>query len=698
MKKLLLATSALVVIAIAHPTRAADQSATPHLPTKAPIVPAAPITNWTGCYIGVHAGGGTQTDTFTPNGNRVFTAGGNGVGGLAGGHAGCDAQFGVVVLGVEGDAAWANLRDKSTNNLVSNDVVEATAENRWNADVALRAGVAIDRALIYGKAGAAWGGFDLSLSPSTTGNTSTTLAGLLLGAGIEYAFAPHWSARLEYDHVDYASRWQTELFRVGAGSVDPIPVSAAANVVTLGVSYRFGDASFDGASGIARAPSQRTGSALLIKAPARQVYGQAYDWTGCYIGAHGGGAMQSEPFTDTTGLGAFGGGQVGCNAQFGAIVLGVEGEAARTNMRAGWSAAANFGSPPPVERDTRSRWSADAALRAGVAVDRALLYGKVGAAWADGFATNDFEIGAVNLSTSSGTMAGLLLGAGLEYALAPHWTVKLEFDHIDYVSREIPYIAQNQADGSFSQTNSASSNGVKAGVNYQFGGHSLAANQVPSLVPSLPAAAHDWTGCYAGVHAGGGTQTDSQTNTGPILGLTSGAFGGENGGGWLAGGQAGCNAQFRQIVLGVEGEGAWAGLRDRYKLDQLRPDTPFIESGARENWNADVALRAGVALDRALLYGKVGPAWGGFDFEFLFSDIPLFNSASGTLTGLVLGGGIEYALAPRWSAKLEFDHIDFAARSLTVDTHPGSQIQSFSASNNIVKVGVNYQFWELSGR
>jgi opacity protein-like surface antigen len=47
---------------------------------------------------------------------------------------------------------------------------------------------------------------------------STTLTGLLLGTGIEYAFAPNWSAKLEYDHTGYLSR------HVGLGIITSKPV------------------------------------------------------------------------------------------------------------------------------------------------------------------------------------------------------------------------------------------------------------------------------------------------------------------------------------------------------------------------------------------------------------------------------------------------------------------------------------------
>jgi outer membrane immunogenic protein len=70
------------------------------------------------------------------------------------------------------------------------------------------------------------------------------------------------------------------------------------------------------------------------------------------------------------------------------------------------------------------------------------------------------------------------------------------------------------------------------------------------------------------------------------------------------------------------------------------------------------------------------------------------------LNGLLFGGGIEYAFAPNWSAKLEYDHIDYVGRTLQfntfsngVPTPAGNFNETQSASVNLVKLGVNYRFF-----
>jgi outer membrane immunogenic protein len=120
-------------------------------------------------------------------------------------------------------------------------------------------------------------------------------------------------------------------------------------------------------------------------------------------------------------------------------------------------------------------------------------------------------------------------------------------------------------------------------------------------------------------------------------------------------------------------------------------------STLRNRWDADVALRAGVAVDRALLYSKVGAAWGRFDLaaDLVFANRVDPQRASGVLTGLLLGTGLEYAFAGNWSAKAEYNYIGYFGKVLHVDTNvliDPSYDQTISATKHIVKLGINYRF------
>jgi opacity protein-like surface antigen len=640
----------LIAIAATQAARAADA-----LPLKTPAVTA---TNWSGCYGGLQAGGGTQSDDFTFR---------NGGGGLAGGQLGCNMQIGSFVLGLEGEAAWSGLSDSSS--VAQGSFSEQfTTRNRWNADLAARAGVALDRALIYGKAGFAQGGFDFAFNQNFPGfletqNSSGTLSGLLLGVGVEVALAPHWSAKLEYDHIDYGARaFQFSDVFNGVNTPFTASQSASANLIKAGVNYQFGGAGF--------LPFNPSGSPVL---PVKALAGASrpVDWSGCYGGLHAGGGAQNDDFTGTNGGGGLAGGQLGCNMQIGSFVLGLEGEAAWSGLSDSSSSAQGSSSQ---QLTARNRWSADLAARASVALDRALIYGKAG--FAQGgfdFAFNQNFPGTLVTENASGTLTGLLLGVGIEVALAPHWSAKLEYDHIDYGARAFQFSdVQNGVNNPFAQSQSASANLVKAGVNYQFNDHSVPAGTT-SL--TMPKAATSWSGCYGGLNAGGGT----------II----------NGGGGLAGGQLGCNMQIGSFVLGLEGEAAWSNLSDSFSFARGN----FSEqSTTRNRWSADLAARAGVALDRALIYGKAGFAQGGFDFASNAHNGGTLETvnASGTLNGLLLGVGVEVALAPHWSAKLEYDHIDYVGRAFqfsdVVNGVNNPFAQSESASANLVKAGVNYQF------
>jgi outer membrane immunogenic protein len=219
-----------------------------------------------------------------------------------------------------------------------------------------------------------------------------------------------------------------------------------------------------------------------------------------------------------------------------------------------------------------------------------------------------------------------------------------------------------------------------AGLSAGIGVSASAADLPPAYAKAPIAPAYNWTGCYLGVHAGGGIiGTSFADNT------TSSTDGG---GGALAGGQAGCNYQAGQFIFGLEGEGAWSGITDRFH-EIIRGFSTTLTG--RNRWDADLALRVGFAVDRTFVYGKAGAALGSFEFTDI--EIPSHSShGQSTLSGLLLGAGVEYAFASNWTAKLEYNVIDFAAKDTSFTSSDGPFTESESAKKQIVKVGVNYRF------
>src|SRR6476646_1683576 len=110
MKKILLATVALVALGATAPALAADLAARPY--TKAPPPIAAPIYNWTGFYIGGHVGGAFGNDsTF----NGLVVNSNNDARFLGGIQGGADYKFAPNwVLGVEGKSSWLATSNRST--------------------------------------------------------------------------------------------------------------------------------------------------------------------------------------------------------------------------------------------------------------------------------------------------------------------------------------------------------------------------------------------------------------------------------------------------------------------------------------------------------------------------------------------------------------------------------------------------------
>lgn len=225
MKRILIAVFGISAMAGLGTASAAD------LPRQAPVYKApayvAPINNWTGFYVGLNGGGGWGSSKWTGLGNSFDVSGG-----LVGGTVGYNWQFGTWVIGLEGDADWANIKGSTACGATT-----CETKNDFLATIRGRVGYAFDRWLPYVTGGAAIG----SLKASSPGfsSVSDTNVGWTIGAGMEYAFAPNWSAKVEYLYVDLGSidcgtAFNACNFGPGGNKVD-----FTTNVVRGGVNFRF---------------------------------------------------------------------------------------------------------------------------------------------------------------------------------------------------------------------------------------------------------------------------------------------------------------------------------------------------------------------------------------------------------------------------------------------------------------------------
>jgi outer membrane immunogenic protein len=142
------------------------------------------------------------------------------------------------------------------------------------------------------------------------------------------------------------------------------------------------------------------------------------------------------------------------------------------------------------------------------------------------------------------------------------------------------------------------------------------------------------------------------------------------------------------LVLGAEADWSWGSIKGS------SPTTAVFSCGSACQTDissvATIRGRVGYAFDRLLPYLTAGAAIthvrasdGGTTF---------FIEDTATKTNFVWGGGVEFAFAPQWSAKVEYLRIgdlgDFTYGHVTgicacfmTDTH-----------YDLVRLGVNYRF------
>jgi outer membrane immunogenic protein len=190
------------------------------------------------------------------------------------------------------------------------------------------------------------------------------------------------------------------------------------------------------------------------------------NWSGFYVGLNFGGGLGRDSYTNPfNGLAVdphptfLGGGvQVGTNWQMDAFVLGWETDFDFLDMNNSVTDAA--GQTERIE----SHWLATVTGRAGYAIDRTLLFVKGGAAFGDE-QNKIFAPTGANSGTGRVTQTGWTVGGGVEYGLSRSWSVRLEYDYIDF-----PADNRNAA-GSLGRGNvhaDFSLNRFSGAVNYRF--------------------------------------------------------------------------------------------------------------------------------------------------------------------------------------------------------------------------------------
>jgi opacity protein-like surface antigen len=228
--------------------------------------------------------------------------------------------------------------------------------------------------------------------------------------------------------------------------------------------------------------------------------------------------------------------------------------------------------------------------------------------------------------------------------------------------------------------------GYYMGISQKLGGPDRGADQAPAVYTKAPLAspAYHWTGLYLGANFGGAFNREDATT--PL------AVAATNPSGVMGGIQFGYNYLLApHWLVGVEGDLGWTAAQG--KTNFVDPaGTAALSVTSDHNWYDTADVRLGYVTGPLMLYAKGGGAWMNADYRLeVNSGLDGATALSTNRSGWNAGVGLEYMLGKRWSAKLEYDHLDFGSGTLGFTTPFGNGV-SFKTEINQVKAGVNYHF------
>jgi outer membrane immunogenic protein len=265
------------------------------------------------------------------------------------------------------------------------------------------------------------------------------------------------------------------------------------------------------------------------------------------------------------------------------------------------------------------------------------------------------------------------------------------------------------------------------------------ASPAPVYTKAPAAAPFGWTGFYVGGNVGYGPGiarnniSFSQTNP-PFVGdlASFGATDSVKVNGVNGGAQAGYNWQISNFVFGIEtdiqasgekGTNTFNGTILNQSTTNFGDNAATISDSNKLEWFGTTRARFGLAMDRWLVYGTGGVAYGEIsqtgnvqpatNFPTVTINGPIVWNQSTTKVGWAVGGGVENAITRNWSWKVEYLFMDLGTTTAPLSGgtgsigqncygHPGAvNCNPFSATSgtvisrftdNIVRLGVNYKF------
>jgi opacity protein-like surface antigen len=663
LKKLLLASVGLVALTAFDSASAADVA------VPAYKAPSPPVADWSGFYLGGHAGYGWGRDPFS---DPIFAfkipgaaplTGVDSKGFVGGFQAGANWRADAWVGGLEIDLSASDIKGSSSTSAgpvslgggtTQSAVATQTDKFDWLGSARARIGfLPWPSMLLYGTGGPAWtrvvktvdttavlsgGGPALTITSSTA--TPSWRFGWVVGAGAEARlWDSNWLARLEYLHYDFGdsgSQFNNET----SGGVATISNMTSGHITTdvirAGLDYNFGwSPAFVGSARPAYI-------AMPVKAP--RPVAAAWSWSGFYLGGHAGYAWGRDPFSepfnfnelfslsgiDTKGF--LGGFQAGANWQTGAWVGGLEIDLSAADIKGSTSNSVPITSTPGVTgtdaaaRTDKLDMLGSARARLGfLPWPNALLYGTGGLAWTRFVQDEETlqattSVGVTDTRTTSSSTPnwrfGWVAGVGAEARLwDSNWLARVEYLHYDFGDSGSSFTSNPFISTTISMTSGhLETDVIRAGLSYKFGWNSpvvvgsAGPAAMPVKAPRPVAAVWSWSGFYLGGHAGYGWGRDPFQE--PFFDQTYFLLG-INSKGFVGGFQAGANWQTGAWVRGLEIDLSATDIKGSTSNGATAP--PF----AQADTNTDKFDMLGSARARlgylpwpnALLYGTGGLAW-----------------------------------------------------------------------------------------
>lgn len=214
-----------------------------------------PHPNWTGFYVGAHAGYGLAHIDWTtltiPTANFLDLTEGDHVpidlkGGIAGGQVGINYQFRQWLVGAEFSYSAASIKNRVASIHGAGDDFTSTKIDSLLV-AAGRLGYVWDRFLMYGKAGYVIGRVKTNETENANDHGSASSSerhnGHVLGAGIEYMLTPNLILGIEYDYLKLKDRVHTlPTFDEGVlvGDITTRVQMDGIHAIMARLSYKFG--------------------------------------------------------------------------------------------------------------------------------------------------------------------------------------------------------------------------------------------------------------------------------------------------------------------------------------------------------------------------------------------------------------------------------------------------------------------------